>query len=173
MGPLRLPCIEESPTASIDDLLEEEPFAQNHASFDGDAETNAPAHSLLQELVDGGFAIIFRNKDDAEHWPGSKAVVSPLGDVTKPKPDGGTKHRLIQDLRASRVNEASVVSERQVLPRFKDHASDLASASCGGQEVRIMILDFSHAFMTAPLHEDEMRMNCTAVPGGSREVGLQ
>ena len=92
-------------------------------------------------------------------------VISPLGNVAKPKADGTTKNRLIQDFRASAVNSASSVSERQVLLRFTDHARDLAMLSAPGSSVGVFILDFKHAFMTVPLAREEMPYNTSVVPG--------
>ena len=52
-----------------------------------------------------------------------------MGNVTKLRPDGSAKHRLIQDLRANQVNRAARVPERQVLPRPRDHVVDLSKAA--------------------------------------------
>ena len=120
----------------------------------------------LTELVNAGFARICADMDDAEAWLGKRPLISPLGNVTKPKPDGTIKNRLIQDFRASSVNRASTVSERQVLPRFADHAHDLATLSAQGSSVGVFVLDFKHAFMTVPLCESEMALNASVVPSG-------
>ena len=112
----------------------------------------SPAHELLCHLVDDGHAMIFDSSTAASEWLGSSPVPSPLGDVVRIKSDGSIKHRLIQDLKASTVNSASTVPERQVLPRFTDHARDLALASAGGSEVGVFVVDFKNAFMTLPLH---------------------
>ena len=80
---------------------------------------------------------------------------------------GVAKHRLIQDLRRNLVNDCAAVPERQVLPRFVDHARDLAAASAtAGQTVdwrkwvETLILDFRRAFMTVPVAPGERRYNC-------------
>ena len=54
------------------------------------------------------------------------------------------------------------MKERQVLPRFTDHARDLAYASTLG-EVATLILDYQHAFMTIPASAEEARFNCCLV----------
>ena len=77
------------------------------------------------------------------------------------------------DLRASSVNEASVVSERQVLPRFGDHAHDVAVASEMASDMGVFILDFKNAFMSLPLARSEMGYNASVIPEGlerSREA---
>ena len=95
---------------------------------------------------------------------------SPLGDVVRIKPDGQIKHRLIQDLRASLVNAASQVPERQVLPRFTDHARDLALASSSGAPMGVFVVDFKNAFMTLPLASSEQPFNTSVAPHGVRRL---
>ena len=94
-------------------------------------------------LVDQGFAYVFKDAADAERFLGAAPVPSPMGDVVKVKPDGSVKHRLIQDLRASVVNSASCVAERQVLPRFSDHAADVARFSESGEGVGVFVIDYT------------------------------
>ena len=86
----------------------------------------------------------------------------PAGGHCQNAPWRGEKHRLIQDLRRSAVNALVRLLERQVLPRFSDHAADLAAASAAG-EVETFILDFMHAFMTIPAADAEARWNCCLV----------
>ena len=117
-----LPAVEESRELTARQLEDLSQWTENHASFDQPEGDALPAHALLKDLLDQGFAFLFETLSDAEAWLGAPVVVSPLGDVTKEKSDGSIKHRLIMDLRASEVNRASVVQERQVLPRFGDHA---------------------------------------------------
>ena len=161
-----LPLIEEFATTTAEKLQSQAQWHFNHPSFDGVEAGERPAHLLLSDLVDQGFALVFGSASDAEAWLGCPPVPSPLGDVTKLKPDGSVKHRLIQDLRASAVNSASCVGERQVLPRFIDHATDLATATTSGTDVGVFILDFQNAFMTLPLHPAEMPFNTSSVPHG-------
>ena len=70
----------------------------------------------------------------------------------------------MQDFRASSVNAASVVQERQVLPRFAYHGRDIAALSALGSSVGVFVLDFKHAFMTVPLAPKEMAFNTSVVP---------
>ena len=117
--------------------------------------------------MDAGFARICSDLDEAVTFLGRRPLVSPLGNVTKMKPYGSLKHRLIQDFRASSVNCASTIGERQVLPRFSDHGNDLAALSALGSSVGVFVLDFKHAFMTVPLSEAEMAFNASTIPGGT------
>ena len=165
-----LPLVSESPKLSVVDLQSQVQWTHNHPSFDAletastASPSSPPAHALLTDLVNEGYAMLFESRDDAAAWLGTDPVPSPLGDVVKLKPDGSYKHRLIQDLKASCVNSASTVPERQVLPRFTDHARDLALASQGGQEVGVFIIDFSNAFMTLPLATAEQPYNTSVAP---------
>ena len=95
-------------------------------------------------------------------------MVTPLGNVVKVKPDLSRKNRLIQDFKASRLNSAATVQERQVLPRFADHGRDLATLSALGSSVGVFVLDFKHAFMTVPLSDKEMAYNTSIVPESIR-----
>ena len=80
----------------------------------------------LQAQVDAGFALLFTDAAAAERYLGGRVHPAPLGNVSKVKPDGTRKHRVIQDLRANRVNDSVTLPERQVLPRGVDHAIDVA-----------------------------------------------
>ena len=89
--------------------------------------------------------------------------------IVKMLPGGVEKHRLIQDLRRNAVNALVRLLERQVLPRFSDHAADLAAASAAG-EVETMILDFQHASMTIPAADAEARYNCCLIESPIRRT---
>ena len=123
--------------------------------------------ALFQEHVDAGFALLYENLEKAESVLEAALVPVPSGDVTKPKPDGRVKHRLIQDQHRSGVNSPVKLPERQVLPWPEDHACDLALAFedlCAGKEVWSLALDFSNVFMSIPLHPAERQFNCAVVP---------
>jgi hypothetical protein len=133
---------------------------KNHPSFNLlDAEEQQPALQQLQALVEEGFGVIYADQEAAEQALGGKCFPAPLGDVVKSNPDGPPKHRLIQDLRRNGVNACVHIPERQVLPRFVDHALDLARAS-SSEGSSTLILDFKHTFMTVPAAAGEQRFNC-------------
>ena len=161
-----LPAIVEQPTLTAEDLYDQTLYDDNHRSFKETVDGSQPALDELQGLVDAGFARVCRDREEAEKFLGQRPLISPLGNVTKVRQDGSLKHRLIQDFRASSVNQASSVSERQVLPRFADHGADLAALSALGSSVGVFVLDFKHAFMTVPLAQEEMAFNASVVPGG-------
>ena len=159
-----LPLISESASTSISALQDRVQWTHNHPSFDVPEGERQPGHLLLEQLVNDGHALVFDSEASAAHWLGVRPVPSPLGDVVRIKPDGSVKHRLIQDLKASAVNSASTVPERQVLPRFTDHARDLALASSQEAGVGVFVVDFKNAFMTLPLHPTEQAFNTSVAP---------
>ena len=122
-----LPLITEQATLSAEQLQDLDSHRKNHRSFNEEVEGTKPAMEELQSLVDQGFARVIKDVAAAEHWFGTKPIVSPLGNVVKLKPDATRKNRLIQDFRASCVNAASIVHERQVLPRLAYHGHDIAT----------------------------------------------
>ena len=109
------------------------------------------------------FGLLFTNRMEVERFLRARSFPAPLGNITKTKPDGSVKHRLIQDLNANQVNRAARVPERQVLPRPRDHAAGLARAAFQKKRKRIintLIMDFENAFMTVPIMIDERKFNC-------------
>ena len=51
-----------------------------------------------------------------------------------------------------------------MLPRGIDHGVDMAVLESGlgkGEDLHTLVLDFSNAFMTIPLHAEEQRFNCS------------
>ena len=108
-----LPRITEEASLTMEQLYEQQAFDDNHGSFREVVEGKQPALDELQQLVDLGFARVCKDLDSAERLLGRRPVVSPLGNVVKLKPDLTRKNRLIQDFRASAVNDGAVVYERQ------------------------------------------------------------
>ena len=159
-------CLTEA-SVSIDDIAEADTCSSNHASFfDSHGEYQPPGISALEEYLDAGFGELFRDRQHAEVHLGCRMYPSPLGNISKTRPDGSRKDRIIQDMKLSRVNLASTVPERQVLPTFVHHAVDLAtlSADSGDDEViDTLVLDFRSAFMSLALAERERPFNCADI----------
>ena len=92
-----------------------------------------------------------------------KLVISPLGNLTKTKPDGSLKHRIMQDLKAGGANVLAELYERIVLPRPNDHGWDLYSLwkkpACSelGPEASVwsLVVDSEDAFMSTGTHPEE------------------
>ena len=139
---------------------------RNHPSFSKPSASGGhPARDQLQKLVDQGFARVVRSRREAEAELGGKCFPAPLGDVVKLLPDGEEKHRLIQDLRRNLINDRVLLPERAVLPRFVDHAVDVALAS-GKGECETFIMDYENAFMAVPSDPREDRYNCCLLEVG-------
>ena len=163
-----LPLRDKTAEISLDELAAQDRITDNHPSFkELHGEDQAPGLALVEEQLDEGFGRLFASQADAEIYLGAKAFPAQLGNIAKERPEGGFKHRLIMDLKRNHVNRAVRLSERQVLPRFTDHASDIACLSELG-EISVMIIDFKHAFMTLPLAEAEQRYHCSFIPEGVR-----
>ena len=84
-GGLR-PLIHEERSLSPTSLENLPQFESNHDTFDLEDHGKLPAHDLLRDLVDQGFATLRTDQQAAGEHLGAEVVVSPLGDVTKPKP---------------------------------------------------------------------------------------
>ena len=152
----------------VDDLAEVDRWASNHPSFEHQGSAS-PGIALVQDYLEAGFVELFVDEVAASKKVGCAVHPAPLGLISKVKPDGSTKHRVIQDLQRNQVNAAVRLPERQVLPRPTDHAKDMAllSRNLGKHEVAlVLILDFANAFMSIPLDADERPYNCTVVPAG-------
>ena len=147
----------------------------NHESFRGlfEGDSEAAGLALVRQAVEAGFGELFADSSAAEAALRGIIYPAPLGTVSKVKPDGSWKHRLIQDLKANRVNAAVSLPERLVLPRAIELASDLAalgSAREPGDVIMTGIIDFKDAFMSIPLASVERRFNCAALPSELRRT---
>ena len=89
-----------------------------------------------------------------------KVVLSKLGLITKLKPDGKKKHRLIWDLLRSDVNSTVDLRERIVLPRIQDAVDDARELRASPGDLEWLVLDISDAFHNIPLRASERRYAC-------------
>ena len=145
----------------------------NHESFRGHyaGEPEAAGLALVRQAVEAGFGELFTDSVAAETALEGTIYPAPLGTVTKERADGTLKHRLIQDLKANRVNSAVSLPERLVLPRAIELAADLAKMKAEqgpGDVIMTGIIDFSDAFMSIPLAACERRFNCASLPSDLR-----
>ena len=102
-----LPLISEDLSFSRFHLQEQIQWSRNHSSFDLVEQGRRPAHEVLADHVDPGFAMIFNDSSDAQKYLGTPPVSTPLCNVMRFKNDGSVRHRLIQYLKASNANFAS------------------------------------------------------------------
>ena len=85
---------------SVDEVADMACYKGNHPSFqDTHGEGLSPAIRLVEEHVNKGFGMLFASREDAEAFLNAQCHPAPLGHVSKLKPDGTTKHHLIQDLK--------------------------------------------------------------------------
>jgi hypothetical protein len=168
------PTCDETAELSMEALDHAERWHRNHPSFEhGNDSPTAPGTQLLQEYLDKGFCRLFSDAEAASSAVGGSVHPAPLGLVSKEKPDGTMKHRIIQDLRRNEVNTAMRLPERTVLPRPIDHAVDVARLSqrLGKQEsCDTFVLDYKDAFMSIPIAATEARYNTTMIPSKIRRT---
>ena len=148
-----------------------QPIPSNHASFEAPPGfEEPPGYGVIENHLNAGFGILFRDRKAAEDYLQEPLVTAPLGCVSKQRPDSTWKHRVILDLRMNAVNQAASLPERQVLPTCYQHAADLAQLAREGERtqtaqrtVSTMILDFRDAFMGIPLAQSEWAFNACEV----------
>ena len=85
-----------------------------------------PGLAILAGYYEKGYAESYSSMAEAELRHGT-LIISPLGTLSKFKPDGSLKHRIIQDLRTGGSNLLASMLERIVLPRPSDHGWELYS----------------------------------------------
>lgn len=128
----------------------------------------AVAAALLQGMVDKGWADQCPSWAQLQEIAGGPPVLNRLGLISKQRPDGSLKHRLVWDLRRSGVNSVVAQGERVVLPRVLDVARDaqrLARDPVPGQRLWLFGTDISDAFHQVPLHPVERRYTAAEFQG--------
>ena len=120
-------------------------------------------------MVSKGWATAFDTFEDLVAFLGTKDItLNKLGLISKMKPDGSWKHRLIWDLLRSRVNSNLWQGERVVLPRLTDLAQDVVDLSRlgdGTHSVWLFGSDVSDAFHQIPLNASEQRFTVAQFQG--------
>ena len=136
---------------------------ENYRSADDDSAT---ATTLLERMVDQGWAEAHSHWDEVTRSLGDGVVLNKLALLSKTKSDGTVKHRLVWDLRRSGVNLAVKQGERVVLPRLSDVVADLRElAAPGNDEAFLLGTDVSEAFHQVPLHPSERQYTVAALGG--------
>ena len=124
---------------------------------------------LLEAMVKKGWSIVFDDPSEAERFLGvSGLVLNRLGLVTKVKPDGTVKYRLVWDLRRSGVNLVILQGERVVLPRISDvldSIKKLGDPKLAFPNVWLLGTDISDAFHQVPLDPREWQYTAAAFRG--------
>jgi hypothetical protein len=101
---------------------------------------------------------------------GDKVLVSKLAAIIKPRPDGTEKVRIIIDMLRSGINAFVRLSERIVLPRLRDvvaNAMWMMGQCLEGEEIEQVVIDFSDAFKTLPVREEERPLQIARADGNT------
>ena len=144
----------------------------NYRSAEEDPEV---ALGLLRRMVERGWASAYSSLEAVHEALGSQDLVcNRLALITKVKPDGSLKHRLVWDLLRSGVNSVVNQGERVVLPRLYDLVKDVRALAAprGGAQADdasvcsvLLGIDIEDAFHQIPLRHDEQRFTLAAIRG--------
>ena len=122
--------------------------------------------SLLDAMVDKQWADKFRTWPQVEKALGTEEIVmNRLAFISKSKPDGSWKHRLVWDLRRSGVNMPILQGGRVVLPRLLDLVRDVQQIATESTPTFLMGTDVTEAFHQVPLHPSEQAYTVASVAG--------
>eukprot|EP00969_Alexandrium_andersonii_P249409 11022475-Alexandrium_andersonii.AAC.1 len=116
-------------------------------------------------MVERGWAEVFDSPDELSGALGAaKFPIDRLALISKMKPDGTWKHRIIWDLRRSRVNALVRQGERIAPPRLLDVVQDaLELLEAFGDDVTFLGTDVSDAFHQVPISSDEYPFTVAAL----------
>ena len=150
-------------------------FFDEHANYKSFHEAGQKAQAQLDKLYEDGRAELFHSWNQICQRFGQDAQLTRLACIIKPKPGGGEKVRLVVDCRRSGVNGKMHIRERVVLPRVSDVAMSLQklldlNSHYPSFHPELMSADFSEAFHTCTLREDERKF--VIVKGLSNQDGL-
>ena len=137
----------------------------NYRSAEDDLEV---CHDLLGRMVEKGWAVAVPTWGELTDQLGSDQIpINRLGLITKARPDGSLKHRIVWDLRRSLVNSLVRQGERIILPRLSDVVDDahaLAAENPPGS-LRVLGTDIEDAFHQVPILPDEYAFTVAYVGG--------
>ena len=132
-------------------------------------EESAWVQEKLNAMVEDGSMGVYVDLDAACAALGN-VVISKLACLVRQVPGSDElKRRLLVDMLRSGSNCLMVVPERGVLPRLVDAAGDARRLAyiCGpGEFVELLVVDFSDAFFTMGVKEDEQRFQAVLGPDG-------
>ena len=127
-------------------------------------EEDSAALPEIERLIQTGYVKTFQELTACQQWLGGAPLTSKLAMVTKERPGGTTKRRLILDCRESGANLLAHKGGRVQLPRPTDLVDDALYLlnRAGGEQVEALVLDFKDWFYSVPLRRDERRFFTTA-----------
>ena len=104
-------------------------------------------NDTIEKMVKRGWAVRHADMAEVRRLYGDNVPINRIGLVTKEKPDGTIKHRIIWDYRRSGVNSRSDMPERIVLPDLDDAAKDISDIyNLYGEEAVLFGTDIEDAF---------------------------
>ena len=124
--------------------------------------------SILQSMVSKQWATCCDTWDHLVSELGSDQItLNKLALVSKQKPDGTWKHRVVWDLRRSQVNASVRQGERVVLPRLLDVVNDICHLARASPDSTISMLGthIADAFHQVPLDPSEWRFTVASFQG--------
>ncbi len=156
-----------TPTAESIQALASSPHGwANYRSSEEDPSTTI---ELLQNMVEKDWAQVHPTWESLTQAMTSQEItLNKLALLSKVKPDGSIKHRLVWDLLRSTVNSVVQQGERVVLPRVMDFvhdAWDLSKNTPGNTTLHLFGTDISDAFHQVPLHPSEWRFTAASFQG--------
>ena len=153
------PPVEDTPQRNPADLSTDMAGWTNYVSAESEP---AVVKGLLDEQAKKEHCKFFESEEDLINFLGVESIIlSKLALISKPRPDGTTKHRLIWDLLRSEVNATVQLGERIVLPRIQDAVDDAKFIRGSGPgDLDWLVLDVADAFHNIPMCESERRYAC-------------
>jgi hypothetical protein len=145
--------------AAAEELQQAYAHGDQHVNYASVKENTDAVRAELNRLTDLGFMTKVDNWRDLRSQLGP-VVVSKMAAIVKERGDGTMKLRLITDMLRSGVNAFVKLSERIVLPRLYDMieaALRTMENTADGEEVEMMVSDFSDAFHSMGVLKEERR----------------
>jgi len=127
-------------------------------------EEDDDAWKEILRLTDKKWLKQFSTLDELRTYLGEDPVLSRFGLIIKIRYDK-VKKRLILDSKQSGVSQNASKLERVILPRILDAALDILAVQSAGDEVEVMVLDFSDAFWLLPLAPEERKWFTSRIRG--------
>ncbi len=153
-----------APTSTLSDIVTDFDAFVNYSSAEESPEV---CLDLLRKMTSRGWAVELPDLRAAHKFLGTHSLTfNRLALITKERPDGSLKHRLVWDLRRSGVNQFISPGERVVLPRLGDVIADAHSlwgADPNAPEAALLGADVSDAFHLVPLEASEWKYTLASV----------
>jgi hypothetical protein len=161
------------PEVAVDDTIDRSDLstlisnAQDWSNYKSVEEDTGSAWALVETAEANGYCKTFNSESEVALFVGTPDItLQPLGMVSKTKPDGTVKRRLVWDYLRSGTNWHIVLAERLVLPRIEDAvrgARRIHGPRAQTERLEWLVLDFSDAFHHIRLRQDYWRVNVCKV----------